>query len=103
MASGISASADYFMTATGLTPGDGYECSVVWTPDDGSVGVNTGFSEQRVRRTGTITFGDDVNALANGSDRPGVLKGWLRLPGSGFNGAPITLDSGPAVTELHIP
>ena len=103
MTSGITATAAWSMTATGLTPSDGYECSVVWTPDDGSVGVNTGFSRQQVRRTGTITFGDEVDALANGSDRPGVLKAWIRLPDSGFNGEAITLDSGPAVTETHIP
>lgn len=103
MTTDISATTDWSMTATGLTPGDRYECSVVWTPDDGSVGVNTGFSAQAVRSSGLIRFIEDCNALANGSDRPGVLKAWLRLPGSDFNGAPITLDSGPAVTEIHIP
>lgn len=103
MTSGISASADWSMTATGLVPGTKLECSVVWTPDDGSVGVNTGFSSQAVRVNGTIKFFEDLNALANGSDRPGVLKAWLRAANSDFNGTPVTLDSGPAVTEIHVP
>ena len=101
--SGISATTDWSMTATGLVPGTKYECSVVWTPDDGSTGFNTGFSAQSVRANGTIKYVEEINALANGSDRPGVLKAWLRAAGSDFNGTPITLDSGPAVTELHVP
>jgi hypothetical protein len=103
MTTDISATTDWSMTATGLLPGDRYGCSVVWTPDDGSAGYNTGFSAQSVRSSGSIKFFLETTDLTNGNPRPGVLKAWIRLPDSDFNGTPITLDSGPAVTEIHIP
>lgn len=103
MASGISADTTYALTAHGLNKGDRYEASVEYTPDDGSGGFNTGFSAQGVKNGGTITFSEEVTVLTNGNEAAGTLRGWIRLPGSGFSGAPIELDSGPAETEVHVP
>ena len=76
----------YELTGTGLNEGDQYAASIVYDPDGGVVGRNTGMSAQYVLDGGSVTFSQAVAFLTGGSRTPGTLKGWLRAPDSAFNG-----------------
>lgn len=79
----------YSLTGTGLTEGDQHEASIVYTPDDGSPGRNTGMSAQYVLDGGKVTFTQAVAFLTGGSKAPGTLEGWLRDKGTAFSGEPV--------------
>ncbi len=99
----IGGDLSWSVTVTGLVPGTRYEASCQWTPDDGSVGVNTGQSGPIVNKNGNIRFIEDLDALRGNSTEPGLLKTWIRQEGTEFTADPIMLDSGPAVVEQHVP
>jgi hypothetical protein len=75
----------YELTGTGLTEGDQYAASIVYDPDGGGTGRNTGMSAQYVQGS-SVTFQNQVPFLTGGNRTPGTLKGWLRAPDSAFNG-----------------
>lgn len=79
----------YKLTGSGLNEGDQYAASVVYDPDGGGAGRNTGMSAQWVLAGGSVTFEQSVAFLTGGSKTPGTLKGWLRAPDSAFNGDPV--------------
>jgi hypothetical protein len=79
----------YELTGSGLTEGDKYAASIVYDPDGGGAGRNTGMSAQWVLDGGSVTFIQSVAFLTGGSKTPGTLKGWLRAPDSAFNGDPV--------------
>jgi len=79
----------YKLTGSGLKEGDQYAASIVYTPDDGSTGRNTGMSAQYVLDGGSVTFAQAVAFLTGGSKKPGTLEGWLRAPDSAFSGDPV--------------
>lgn len=79
----------YKLTGSGLTEGDKYAASIVYEPDDGSTGRNTGMSAQWVLDGGSVTFEQSVAFLTGGSKKPGTLEGWLRAPDSAFSGDPV--------------
>jgi len=79
----------YKLTGSGLKDGDQYAASVVYSPDDGSTGRNTGMSAQYVLDGGSVTFIQAVAFLTGGNKASGTLEGWLRDPSSPFNGDPV--------------
>jgi hypothetical protein len=76
----------YELTGTGLSEGEQYAASIVYDPDGGAAGRNTGMSAQYVLDGGSVTFSQAVAFLTGGSKTPGTLKGWLRAPDSAFSG-----------------
>ena len=80
---------NYRLTGTGHTEGQQLAASVVYEPEDGSTGRNTGMSAQYVLDGGNVTFEQMVAFLTGGNKAPGTLRGWLRAPDSAFNGDPV--------------
>ena len=83
----------YELTGSGLGDGDQYAASIVYDPDGGGAGRNTGMSAQYVQG-GSVTFVQAVAFLTGGNRTPGSLKGWLRAATSSFSGDPV----GPVAT-----
>jgi len=79
----------YELTGTGLNEGDQYAASIVYDPDGGDAGRNTGMSAQYVLDGGSVTFSQAVAFLTGNNRTPGTLKGWLRAPDSAFSGDPV--------------
>lgn len=86
MATAAISGTRYKLTGTGLTEGEQFAASIVYDPDGGAAGRNTGMSAQYVLDGGSVTFEQSVAFLTGGSKTPGTLKGWLRAPDSAFNG-----------------
>lgn len=86
MATAAISGTKYELTGSGLNEGDQYAASIVYDPDGGAAGRNTGMSAQYVLDGGGVTFSQAVAFLTGGSKTPGTLKGWLRAPDSAFNG-----------------
>lgn len=88
--------------ASGLTPGDQYEGTVEFYPDDATA--------RHVQDSGSVgTVGDDGYVEFKFPEKfitrglPGTLEMKVTLPDQGYDADPINTPFGPAETTIHVP
>ena len=95
----LVAYASFTVSASGLSPGQPVEASVEWQGESGK-NIRTGMDPKKANGQGYVQWVEYLDSLNGGADEKGVMKSWVRAPGSGFDGEPLEPDM---VKEVPIP
>ncbi len=103
----VTSETQYVVTATGLTPGQQVQCSLAYTPADGSPGQNTGSTTVKVSPAGIARYPFDHDEIVgqnlDGSwhSTPGHAHAWFHAQGP-FDSPPLETPDGEASVDFDV-